>query len=390
MMSSQPMDLAEVALDEACSRIAAASIKTLDLAALAHVEPTPKHFIVPKLAPAGEVTLFTGPGGAGKSLLAQQLATSVAAGVSTLGLEIQQAPAIYLTCEDDEGQLHLRQKYICLSLAVSVADLDGKLHLASLRGALDNALGSVGVSGEFEPTEAYQRIIALIRLTGAKFVALDNVAHLFVGNENNRGEVTCFINALNRLAGETGAAILLLGHPNKGGDNYSGSTAWLNAVRSQIVIEHDDATDMRTLTVCKANYVRKGETIRFAWIDWAFVHADVLPSDKVRKLAENARANADNETFLRCLRERNRQKRAVSEKRCAPTYAPKEFADMSESKGIGRERLEKAMDRLFRENLIERGKLPWDDGHRHPVEGLKEAAGNLAGDTSRLMRETQI
>jgi RecA-family ATPase len=49
------------------------------------------------------------------------------------------------------------------------------------------------------------------------------VAHLFAGNENDRGEVTRFINALNRLAGETGAAVLLLGHPNKAGDSYSGS-----------------------------------------------------------------------------------------------------------------------------------------------------------------------
>src|SRR3546814_19155736 len=80
-----------------------------------------------------------------------------------------------------------------------------------------------------------------MEVTGSKLVFLDNVAHLFTGNENDRGQVTRFVNLLNRLAGNTGAAILLIGHPNKSGDTYSGSTAWLNAVRSQITIDHERA-----------------------------------------------------------------------------------------------------------------------------------------------------
>ena len=101
------MDWADVDPGEASEAIAAAAIATLDWAALANVKPAPKAFVIPWFAPAGEVTLFTGPGSAGKSLLAQQLATALAAGVPTLRLEMGQAPAIYLTCEDDEGQLPL-------------------------------------------------------------------------------------------------------------------------------------------------------------------------------------------------------------------------------------------------------------------------------------------
>ncbi|RVU03814.1 hypothetical protein EOE18_14680 [Novosphingobium umbonatum] len=190
-------------------------IEPLDLAALASVEPRPKAFIIPSLAPAGEVTLFTGPGSAGKSLWAQQVATALAANVPTLGLSMKQAPAIYLTCEDDAEQLHWRQAHICKALGVSMADLDGRLHLASLRGRLDNTLGSVGKEGRFTLSRSYGRLKAFIRQTGAKLVALDNLAHLFAGNENDRTEVTQFANALNRLAGESGAAILLLGHTNK-------------------------------------------------------------------------------------------------------------------------------------------------------------------------------
>jgi len=129
------MDWGQVDPGEASEAIAAAAIATLDWAALAKVEPSPKAFVIPYLAPAGEVTLFTGPGSAGKSLLAQQLATALAAGVPTLGLVMGQAPAIYVTCEDDAGQLHWRQKHICEALGVPMASLAGALAMAKASGA---------------------------------------------------------------------------------------------------------------------------------------------------------------------------------------------------------------------------------------------------------------
>lgn len=379
--ANAPMEFADMEPDDAEALIAAAAIPTLDLVKLAQIEPMPKRFIIPKLAPAGEVTLFTGPGSAGKSLLAQQLATALAAGVSTLGYAMEKSTAIYITCEDDAEQLHWRQAHICNSLAVHMESLAGSLHLASLRGGLDNPLALVPAHGEFRLTQAYWRLEALIRRTGAKFVALDNVAHLFAGNENDRGDVTRFVNSLNRMAGETGAAILLLGHPNKSGDSYSGSTAWLNAVRSQITIDHNPETDVRSLTLSKANYARKGENLRFIWHDWAFVLESDLPAANAQALRDVVQASADNTLFLACLRERVRQQRAVSEKQSA-TYAPKVFAGMAESKGIGVRRLEAAMDRLFRIDAIERGEMGWDDGHRHLVVGLRETAGVRAENTS--------
>ncbi|BDI59532.1 hypothetical protein MACH05_00920 [Qipengyuania nanhaisediminis] len=230
--------------------------------------------------------------------------------------------------------------------------LAGKLQLASLRGELDNALGGEGACGEFELSPAFHRLAALVRRTRAKLVALDNVAHLFAGNENDRGQVTRFVNALNRLAGESSAAVILLGHPNKSGDNYSGSTAWLNAVRSQFVIEHDEQTDMRTVTVGKANYTRKGAQLRFAWVDWAFVLEDQLAPDTARQLAETAKAHAENEAFLRCLRAMTQQSREVSDK-VGPNYAPSRLAAMTEANGVRKDAFARAMERLFHLGAIE-------------------------------------
>jgi RecA-family ATPase len=372
--ATAPMDWAQLDPGEASEAIAAAAIETLDWERLAKVQPSPKAFVIPQLAPAGEVTLFTGRGSAGKSLLAQQLATALAAGVPTLGLSMGQAPAIYVTCEDDPGELHWRQIHICAALGVSMADLAGKLAVASLRGALDNALGAEGPEGEFVLSPAFHRLAALVRRTGAKLVALDNVAHLFAGNENDRGEVTRFVNALNRLAGETGAAIILLGHPNKSGDDYSGSTAWLNAVRSQFTIEHDQQSDMRTVTVGKANYARKGEQLRFAWVDWAFVLEDDLPPDTARKLAETAKAHAGNDAFLRCLALCTEQRRNVSHVP-GSNYAPATFAKMPDAKGMKRAEFEAAMNRLLSLKVIECDAELWRGPDRKPRRGIRLVKG---------------
>lgn len=350
-------------------------LPTLDLAALAGVQPRGKAFAIERVAPLGEVTLFTGAGSSGKSLLGQQVATCAAVGLPILGLSVMQTPAIYVTCEDDAEQLHWRQSNICAALGVKLADLGGALHLSSLRGALDSELAHFDNEGAIQPTQAFWRLSKMIRVTGCKIVILDNVAHLFTGNENDRGEVTRFVNLLNKLAGDTGAAVLLIGHPNKSGDSYSGSTAWLNAVRSQVFLTHDLETDVRTLTVGKANYAPKGDAVRFLWCEGAFVREDDLPPDRAKELDVAIRASGDNETFLKCLRERNRQQRAVSEAK-GTNYAPNQFARMPEAGGIGKARLEAAMDRLFRTGAIERGELPWKTRDRHATIGLRESAAN--------------
>src|SRR3546814_16033271 len=93
---------------------------------------------------------------------------------------------------------------------VPMASLAGRLHLISLRGALDNELGTFAADGTLSLAPAYHRLARTMEVTGSKLVFLDNVAHLFTGNENDRGQVTRFVNLLNRMAGNTGAAILLI------------------------------------------------------------------------------------------------------------------------------------------------------------------------------------
>jgi RecA-family ATPase len=347
-----------------------------DLAAWATSNPRPKEFIWKGLIPKNELTKWDGKGGTSKSTAVQQLVTCRAAGLPFLGVDLKPGASLYVTAEEDFDRAEWNHVHMCRALGVDRKTLVGKLHISSVRGILNNELATFDAEGRIKPTSSFRRLQATLAATGADFLALDNVAHLFAGNENDRGQVTSFINLLYSL----GVTVLLIGHPNKGGDSYSGSTAWLNAIRSQLVSERPDELDpdLLKLTVGKANYARPGEEIRYRWHDFALWLEDDLPRDTRIELEQTIRANADNELFLRCLRVRNEQQRPVSESTASRTYAPRVFAEMAESKKIGAARLEAAMERLFRIDHIERGFVGRID--RKDKEGLREKCAEVRAE----------
>lgn len=335
-----------------------------DLAKLDGPPPPTQSWLLRDLIPEGEVTLFTGPGGDGKSLFAQQLATCAAARRSFLGMETDIGPdgaVLYLTCEEGEDELHRRQLNINQHLSATPADLTNRLFLSSLRGRDGNELATFDSNGEIEKTEGWRKLFATVVRTGPNVVILDNVAHLFAGNENDRGQVTRFVNLLYGLVRKLGCTIILIGHPNKSGDAYSGSTAWLNAVRSQIEITRvkDDSgfvadQDRRVIRSGKANYARKGSETYFRWHNHAFILESELPSDARHELAETIRVQGENSAFIACLRAREEQGegRQVGPSP-GPNYAPTQFEGMREAKGLKRPVLKRAMDRLFAIGEIE-------------------------------------
>jgi len=344
----------------------------LDMAAIAVREPPAREWAMKGWIPARQATYLTGPGSAGKSLLAQLLCTCVALGKPFLGVEVNQASALYVTCEDDANELERRQKDICDCLGVSRAALVGRLHLCSLQGQVDTELVNFENSGRLIITDAYRRLQATAEEVGARFIAIDNVAHL-TPEEIARSKVAGFVNLLNRLALAIDGAVLFLGHPNKIGSEFSGSTAWENQVRTRLFMEEPKDTidtDLKVLRRTKSNYARKGEEITFRWHAGCFVRDGDLPPSLSAELALTAAASTHNERFMRCLAEMTRQLRAVSEKG-GKNYAPAKFAEMAEAKGSTKKDLNLAMDRLFRLGRIKRAKL-WDGPDRHPVYGLRE------------------
>jgi RecA-family ATPase len=358
-------------------------------------EPPPREWLLEGWLPWRKVTYFTGPGSAGKSLLAQQLCTAAATSRPFMGMAPRRAKALYVTCEDDGDELRRRQRAICQALGITEAETEDRLWLASWVGKAGNEL-AVFEKPEIDPefsklspmtreTGRYRNLREAAVERGVEFVVLDNVAHLFIGDENNRAQVAGFMSLLEKLA-QTIGCVLLIGHPNKAGAQWSGSTAWENQVRSRLYMEvprdgdgNEPDRDARVLSVGKANYGERGAELRFRWHRGAFIADDDLRDDERAELSRVIQGNADQDTFVRCLRERTRQLRAVSEKR-SPSYAPSVFAAMPEAKGTPQKRLEKAMDALFRLGKIERAEL-WKGPDRKAVYGLRETAGNGAVNT---------
>jgi RecA-family ATPase len=347
-----------------------------DLAAWATRKPTPKRHLMAGFIPEHEVTLLVGAGGVNKSTYGQQLCASYAAQRPMLGVELQSGTALYITAEDHFERLHWMHDHICHAVRIEPASLAGKLHLSSVRGQLNNELATFDAENRIRPTAAFYRLKATLKATGATLLVLDNVAHMYAGNENDRAQVTAFVNLLYSLCLDLGVTVVLIAHPNKAGDSYSGSTAWLNAVRSQLIIECPDASidpDERVLKIGKANYGRPGTELRFRWYDFALVRENDLPPDTRGEMAAVSRANWENEVFLRCLAARNANQRAVSDSPSSPTYAPRVFVKMPEARGATVDGLERAMDRLFRLGSIKANQQLWKRPNRTWVSGLAAA-----------------
>jgi RecA-family ATPase len=357
-------------------------LNLIDPSSWQDMEPPERRWSVDGYIPHGQATLLTGAGSAGKSLVTQQMCTCIAMGLPWLGVPVEQATAIYISCEDDTDELWRRQKAIADGLGVSLTDLSGRLFLLSLAGQIDNELATFSDRGQLSVAERYQDIEEAALTHGARFVALDNTGHFYSGNENDRHQVASFVNLCNGMAAKIDGSVIILGHPNKAGAEYSGSTAWENQVRSRLFMEtpqNDDGTftnpDMRMISRGKANYAQKGDGLRFVWHKWTFKLPDEVPErDQI-----DASIGHENLIFLKCLAERNRQRRAVSERR-GPNYAPAVFDKMAESKGIGKAKLDAAMDRLYRLGTIGREFLWRDTGEGRDIFGLRELSANGSVD----------
>jgi hypothetical protein len=257
--------------------------KPLDWRALSILSPPARQWIIPHWIPDAHLTLLAGQGGVGKSLLAQHIGTAVAAGRQYLEPPTDAKRVLMWACEDDHDELWRRQGIISTALQCPIADLEDRLILHSYAG--DDVTLVAPIFGKLEVTPMLAELAAQVKLYGAQFVILDNIARLYGGNENDRHAVTLFCALVQGACYP--AAVLILGHPAKlASSEFSGSTAWEGAVRSRLYLSdrHPDEIvkpgeeavvdpQVRYLSRRKANYSDK--TVRkMAFVDGVFSLAD--------------------------------------------------------------------------------------------------------------------
>src|SRR5262245_34658446 len=157
--------------------------------------PVPERpWIVKDRIPAGNVTLLSGEGSVGKSIVSLQLAVAVVLGKDWLGSLPEHGPALVICCEDDADEVWRRLDLIFAHYGAAYTDFDD-LHIAALAGgetlmAAPNRSGIVTVTKLFE---CFREAALEIR---PKLIVLDNAADIYGGNENDRAQVRQFIGHL--------------------------------------------------------------------------------------------------------------------------------------------------------------------------------------------------
>jgi RecA-family ATPase len=309
--------------------------------------------------PLKNVTLLSGEGGVGKSILALHLAAATTLGRDWLGALPMPGPALVLCCEDDEHELRRRLDQIVQHYGTSHAELSKGMHMLSLAGQ-DAVMAAPDKRGLIMPTPLFARLRQAARDIRPRLIVIDNSADVYAGNENDRAQVRQFVTLLRGIAIDANAGLLLTSHPSltgiSSGSGLSGSTAWNASVRSRLYFkraktekDEEPDPDLRVLELMKSNYGPTGEMITLRWKAGLFL--PVASTGGLDKLAAEQRAE---HLFLKLLALFAGQGRNTSEKPNAPTYAPTLFAKESDARelGIRKADFEGAMRRLFAADKI--------------------------------------
>jgi hypothetical protein len=201
----------------------------LDFAVLAPQKAPPRCWIREGWLMSGP-TLLAGSGGSGKSTFAQHEATAGALGRAYFAPECAPYSSLVINCEDTHDDLWLRQEAICAHEQADMADLAGRLFIQSRYGC-DNAL-MVPMNGRLVTTRLFSELRQQLNDSSIDVLWLDNAAHLFGGDHDNRTEVTQFINAVSGLVVGRPFAVVMVAHVSRmQGSEFTGSVAWENACR---------------------------------------------------------------------------------------------------------------------------------------------------------------
>jgi RecA-family ATPase len=326
------------------------------------IEPIPpRQWVVGDRIPLRNVTLLSGEGSVGKSILAMQLAVVVALNsdiervyTDWLGQLPPGGPVLYLTCEEDRDETAHRLEAIATHYHTTRKALMRNLYMIS-RVGLFSLLAEVQRE-QLKATELWQLFRAQAMAIKPRLIVIDTAADVYGGNEINRQQTRQFITMLRGLAIEVGAGVLLIAHPSlegiRSGTGLSGSTAWHNSVRARAYFQNlsDDErdSDLRVLEWMKSNYGPVSERLVVRYRNGVYV-----PEPSTGSAEQLMAERVVEGIFLDVLRRYIKDGRNVSHK-VSPTYAPALFVDEPEAKQakLRKKDLVEAMNRLFAASRI--------------------------------------
>ena len=217
----------------------------------------------------GEVALFSGEGGLGKSYLTLALAVAGALAADlgqldgpTCGLRVAAGPAVMLSYEDAPPRLYGRLRRMEQTATA------GAVHIVNYPAPL----WEVDRSGPSRRSGWWADLWRYVGDVGARLVVIDPASSALGGvSAGEGGPVRAFLRGLTLEADRTDCGVLVVTHSTKAARNairvgddpgagiVAGSAAWYDAARGVLTLTAcRENPGARILECVKANYGRKG------------------------------------------------------------------------------------------------------------------------------------
>lgn len=261
--------------------------------------PKQRQWIIPNWLPRGRVGMLTGEGGRGKSWLALQLTYALTTDgghwLSPSHINSPKMPPVagghtvlYATWEDEPAEFVRR-------IGADKAQAMQNCHVIDLAGAgpLWGVQAGISTHDRAALLTTGEDLRASAERLKAALLVIDSLAGAYGANENDRGAVREFMASWDAWGRKNDCAVMLIAHPPKNADGYSGSTDWHSASRWrwELVTNENDAD---FLTCEKASYAEKPDRIQIVrnkdtlW-QWTETNAQTHANNaSLRKAATNA------------------------------------------------------------------------------------------------------
>jgi len=164
----------------------------------------PPIFLVKDTIVMGETTVIAGPGDSGKTFLVTDMCWKVA----------QHYPVCYIAAEDAQG-ISRRMRAWCKHHDLPYPDNFFML---------GNGAG-VPCAVQLMDTLQIDELIVTLQATEIKMVVIDTLSQCSGGADENGNDMTRLAAACNRIAHETGAAVVVIHHTTKDGKHYRGHSS---------------------------------------------------------------------------------------------------------------------------------------------------------------------
>lgn len=235
----------------------------LDIARALTTPPAPREFALPCLR-LGTVGGLVSPGGAGKSMLAMQLALAVSTGVDTLGglfkhpgwQDVKTGGVLYASLEDgpDDAAARLHSIWQALGQKATEAALrraSGNLTVETLTGMKAPDLLDGGDWAEWLDKAS----------AGKRLVILDTLRTSHLADENDAAAMSRLLATLQGAAIRNGMALLFLHHTSKAA-TLAGQGNMQQAARGSSVLSDNARGQYYLAGVGEADCVEDGRPLR--------------------------------------------------------------------------------------------------------------------------------